>query len=148
MDSLLLRLIYDGKGPVHWSPLPGALDAFGVQDKAGILHPGTPGAAGAIVFDLVLQVKSLNADAVVLAGEFAHGTPAQRFLYLGWRNAAGNFAQRLKLSLTTITASDVRQALDRQRPLAGTLLDHHPKATTTGANIGGSRPITWKLAPR
>jgi hypothetical protein len=145
MDSLRIRLTYDGAGPVHWD---GGADAFGVQDKAGVLHPGTPGAAGAIVFDLVLQVKSLSGDAVVLSGDFAHGSPAERFLYLGWRNAAGNFAQRLKLSLTTITASEAREAIDSQKPLVGTLVDHHPKATTTGANIGGSRAITWKLALR
>ena len=36
----------------------------------------------------------------MLVGDFAHGKPAERFLYLGWRNAAGGFAQRLKLPLS------------------------------------------------
>jgi len=143
MDSIRVRLVYDGAGPVHWD---GGPDAFGVQDKAGALHPGTPGTDGVIIFDLTLTVKSPQTDAPVLSGDFAHGPPAQRFLYLGWRNRAGNFAQRLKLSLATLTGSDVRQALASQRPLVGTLVDHHPKATRTGANIGGSRPIAWTLA--
>ena len=140
MDSIRIRLIYDGSGPVHWD---GGADAFGVQDKAGVLHGGIPGPAGATIFDLVFQVKSQDSDAPVLSGDFAHGPPAARFLYLGWRNASGGFAQRLKLSLATLAWSDVRRAIERQQPLVGTLVDHHPKATSTGANIGGSRPISW-----
>ncbi len=142
MDSIRIRLIYDGVGPVHWD---GGADAFGVQDKAGVLHAGIPGPAGATIFDLAFQVKSQDSDAPVLSGDFAHGPPAARFLYLGWRNAHGGFAQRLKLSLATLAWSGVRQAIERQQPLVGTLVDHHPKATSTGANIGGSRPISWAL---
>ena len=107
MEAIQLQLVYDGSGPVHWD---GGAGAFGLQDKDGALHPGTPGAAGSTVFDFTLRVKSLDARAVVLVGDFAHGTPAERFLYLGWRNRAGNFAQRLKLPLATITADQVRQA--------------------------------------
>ena len=143
MEAIHLQLIYDGKGPAIWTPAPGA---FGLQDKAGVLHPGSPGAAGAVVFDFVLQVKSKDAATIVLTGDFAHGAPAERFLYLGWRNGAGGFAQRLKLPLFTITSEQVRQALDKGRPLTATLVDHHPKATSTGANIGGARPVTWALA--
>jgi len=145
MDSIGLRLVYDGRGPVHWSPAPGAVDAFGVQDKAGRLHPGTPGANGTVIFDLTFLLKSQDSEAPVLSGEFAHGPAAARFVYLGWRNAPGNFAQRLKLPLSTIAWDDLRRALKSQQPLSATLLDHHPKATTTGANVGGARPIAWVL---
>ena len=143
MEAIALQLIYDGAGPVHWD---GGDGAFGLQDKTGTLHPGTPGAGGAVVFDFTLQAKSLDAATAVLIGDFAHGTPADRFVYLGWRNATGAFAQRLKLPLFTITSEQVRQALDKGRPLTATLLDHHPKATSTGANIGGARRVTWTLA--
>ena len=143
MDSIRLQLVYDGAGPVHWD---GGAGAFGLQDKAAVLHPGSPGAAGAVVFDFTLQAKSLDAPTAVLAGDFAHGAPADRFLYLGWRNATGGFAQRLKLPLFTITSEQVRQALDKGRPLTATLIDHHPRATSTGANIGGARSVTWTLA--
>jgi hypothetical protein len=142
-DPLRIRLVYDGVGPVFWN---GGPDAFGLQDKAAVLHPGTPGAGGAIVFDFTLQAKPAESGAVVLSGDFAHGPPSARFLYLGWRNVEGHFAQRLKLSLATIGWEDVQQAFARQVPLAGTLVDHHPRATSTGANIGGSRPIAWALA--
>ena len=143
MESISLQVVYDGKGPAIWTPAPGA---FGLQDKAGMLHVGTPGAAGAVVFDFTLQVKSLDADAVVLTGDFAHGKPAERFLYLGWANAAGGFAQRLKLPLFNITSAQVREALAKGSRLTATLVDHHPKATTTGANIGGARHVDWTLA--
>ena len=147
MDSIRIRLVYDGIGPAIWDG-DGRPDAFGIQDKEGTLHPGVPGVPGAkgtVVFELTLQVKSTDADAPVFAGTFVHGPPAGRFLYLGWRNAQGAFAQRLKLPLASITWADVRQALDKQEPLVGTLVDHHPKATTTGANIGGTRAMAWAL---
>ncbi len=143
METVRLRLIYDGKGPAIWTPAPGA---FGLQDKAETLHVGVPGKAGAVVFDFALQVKSLDADQVVLVGDFAHGKPAERFLYLGWRNAHGAFAQRLKLPLHTITPAQAREAIAKGKPLVATLVDHHPRATTTGANIGGTRPVAWALA--
>jgi hypothetical protein len=143
MDAIRLQVVYDGAGPVHWD---GGAGAFGLQDKSGALHPGVVGAAGAVVFDFTLRVKSLDAAAVVLVGDFAHGRPAERFLYLGWRNAAGNFAQRLKLPIATITPDQVRQACTDGRLLSATLVDHAPRATSTGANIGGTRPVTWTLA--
>lgn len=142
MDTLRIRLIYDGSGPVTWSRKPGA---FGLQDKAGVLHVGTQRPDGTVVFDLTLQLKSDSSDAPVFMGPFTHGSPTGRFLYLGWRDERGGLAQRIKLGLGTITWSEVRDALARHEPLVGTLLDHHPKATSTGANIGGSRPISWAL---
>ncbi len=142
MDSIRLRLIYDGTGPIHWSRKP---DAFGLQDKAEVLHLGTPGPNGTVVFDFALQVKPGTSNAPVLLGTFAHGTPSGRFLYLGWRNAQGAFAQRLKLPLSGITWNDIHAAWDQQRPLLGTLVDHNPRVTTTGANIGGTRPMSWGL---
>ncbi len=143
MEALSLQLIYDGKGPAIWTPAPGA---FGLQDKAGALHVGTPGAFGAVVFDFTLQVRSLDADLAVLTGDFAHGKPAERFLYLGWANAVGGFAQRLKLPLHTITSAQVREAIAQRTRLTATLVDHHPRATSTGANIGGTRPLQWDTA--
>ena len=143
MESVRLQLVYDGAGPVHWD---GGAGAFGMQDKGGVLHPGTPGAGGSVVFDFTLRVKSLDARPVVLLGDVAHGTPAERFLYLGWRNAGGNFAQRLKAPLATITPDQARQACVDGRLLTATLVDHAPRATSTGANIGGARSVTWTLA--
>ncbi len=143
MDTLTLRLTYDGKGPAIWTPAPGA---FGLQDKAAALHPGTPGPGGVVVFEFALQARPHDSGAAVLSGEFAHGPPAGRFLYLGWRNAQGAFAQRLKLPLSGLAWDDVAAAIARKRVLAATLVDHHPRATTTGANIGGTRQVAWAPA--
>ena len=143
MESVALQLVYDGKGPAIWTPRPGA---FGLQDKDGALHVGKPGARGAVVFDFTLQVKSLDAEMAVLAGDFAHGKPGDRFLYLGWANTAGGFAQRLKLPLFNIASAQVREALAQGTRLTATLVDHHPRATSTGANIGGARNVDWTLA--
>lgn len=141
-DSIRIRLIYDGVGPVTWGGDP---RGFGVQDKAGVLHAGSPGPGGTVVFELQFQAKSNGSDTAVLTGSFAHGPPSGRFIYLGWRDLLGGFAQRLKLPLGTITWGDICAAISVQRPLVGTLVDHHPKATSTGANIGGTRPITWSM---
>jgi hypothetical protein len=143
MDALRLRLTYDGKGPAIWTPAPGA---FGLQDKDVVLHLGTPGPGGSTVFEFTLQARPHESGAAVLSGAFAHGPPAARFLYLGWRNAQGAFAQRLKLPLSGIAWADAAAAIAQGRVLEATLADHHPRATTTGANIGGTRPVTWTLA--
>jgi hypothetical protein len=143
MEAIALQLIYDGAGPLHWD---GGAGAFGLQDRQGALHPGTRGAAGAVVFDFTLQVKSLDAGAVVLCGDLAHGSPAGRFLYLAWREPQGGFARRLKLPLSTITPDQVREALAKGTMLTATVVDHHPKASAGGANHGGTRPVDWILA--
>jgi len=143
MDAIALQLIYDGAGPVHRD---GGAGAFGLQDRHGVLHPGTRGAAGAVVFDFTLQVKSMDDEAVVLCGDLAHGSPAGRFLHLAWADTAGGFAQRLKLPLSTITPAQVREALAKGTLLTATLVDHHPRTTSTGTNVGGSRLVEWSLA--
>jgi len=143
MNPVRLKLIYDGHGPIHWSRAP---DAFGIQDKDERLHVGTPGAGDTVVFEMTVHVKAGGSQAPVLSGPFVHGPPAGRFIYLGWRNEQGAFAQRLKLPLGSITWDDVRAADERNAPLVGTLVDRHPRVTTTGANVGGTRPINWALA--
>lgn len=144
-QALRLRLIYDGKGPVIWTPAPSAADAFGLQDKAAALHPGSPGPGGAVVFEFTLGAKLAEDGAIVLSGDFAHGPPAARFLYLGWRNAAGHFAQRLKIPLAGITGELATRSQQSQQPVTARLVDHAPKATRTGENIGGTRVVEWTL---
>ncbi|GGC77274.1 DUF5990 family protein [Undibacterium terreum] len=142
MDSVSLKLIYDGNGPLKWSRKPGT---FGMQDKAGHLDLGTSAPDGTVLFDLTLQVKPGKSGAPVLLGSFAHGPPDGRFLYLAWCEAQGALVQRLKLPLGGISWDDIRNASDQQKPLLGVLVDHHPRLTSTGENIGGSRPISWVL---
>jgi hypothetical protein len=40
MESVQLRVMYDGVGPVSWSRRP---TDFGLQDKERVLHAGTVG---------------------------------------------------------------------------------------------------------
>jgi hypothetical protein len=142
LDSIGLRIRYYGAGPLIWS---GGPSDFGLQDKAEVLHLGAAGSDGAVIFDLSLQVKPGETSTPVLLGPFAHGRADDRFLYLSWRNAEGNYAQRLKLPLGSITWHDVRRALSTGEPLVADLVDRNPRVTTTGANIGGSRSVTWKF---
>ncbi len=137
-----LRLTYDGVGPVFWS---GDAGAFGLQDKSEVLHPGEPEPDGGVSFAFSLQVKPGRTDAPVFVGPFAHGPPGKRFLYLGWRNRDGAFAQRLIVPLGSIGWDHVRQALEAGAPLVCRLVDKHPRATATGANIGGTRHVEWRV---
>jgi hypothetical protein len=137
-----LRVTYDGVGPVFWN---GGPDHFGLQDASEILHRGEVGADGAVTFAFSLEVKTGRAGPPVFVGPFAHGPPAKRFLYLGWRNRDGAFAQRLLLPLGPIGWDLVRQALSSGDPLVCRLVDKEPRATKTGANIGGTRHVDWEV---
>lgn len=139
-SAIRLRVRYDGAGPVYWS---GGPSDFGLQDKSGVLHPGEPDQDGGVSFELSLEVKLSRSEAPVFAGPFAHGPPAGRFLYLGWRNREGGFAQRLKIPLGSIGWEEARHALGARTELVCVLVDRNPKATSTGANIGGTRQVTW-----
>jgi len=141
LESVRLQLIYRGAGPVFWS---GGPTEFGVQDKDESLLLGETAPDGGRIFDLALEVKPEGVGAPVFLGPFAHGPASKRFLYLSWRNLTGEYAQRLVLLLGSITWLDIRAAQAADRPLVGELIDLHPRATTTGANIGGKRPIVWR----
>ena len=135
------KVTYDGAGPVHWS---GGPSDFGIQDKAGVLHPGLPDASGGVAFAFLLEVKEDGATPNVF-GDFAHGPKDGRFVYLGWRSRTGELAQRLKLPLEGISWDAVRRARETGKPLACVLVDRNPKATSTGANIGGTRAVEWTV---
>jgi hypothetical protein len=141
-SRIAFNVNYDGVGPVFWS---GGADSFGLQDTAEVLHRGEPMPDGAVCFKFSLQVKTGRAGAPVFVGPFAHGPPAKRFLYLGWRKSDGAFAQRLILPLTSIGWDLVRQALASGDPLVCRLVDKEPRATKTGANIGGTRHVAWEV---
>jgi hypothetical protein len=137
-----LKVIYDGSGPVYWSGDP---NDFGLQDQSGVLHLGDRDPDGATSFTFSLAVKLGRADAPVFVGPFAHGPPGKRFLYLGWRNREGAFAQRLILPLGPIGWDQVRLAVGAGQPLVARLVDRHPRTTSTGANIGGTRHVAWTV---
>jgi len=138
LERVWLRLVYRGGGPVGWR---GGPDCFGVQDKSDGLCAGAA-EGGSVVFDLSVEVKPDNGSPPVFAGPLAHGSPTERFLYLSWRNASGEYARRLKLPLGSIAWSDIAAARRADQPLVGELVDQ-PRVTSTGAHIGGSRAVVW-----
>jgi len=101
-------------------------------------------ADGRVEFGFSLEVKD-GAPTPNFLGDFAHGPRDGRFLYLSWRNQTGEYAQRLKLALNTIGWDLVSRARETGQPLACVLVDKSPKATSTGANIGGVRAVEWAL---
>ena len=138
--QIALRLVYRGDPPVHWT---GSAAGFGVQDKDNRLVPPTRLDDGGFGFEFPMTVRT-GADGLPdFAGPFAQGPRGARFVYLSWRNANGAYAQRFKLPLGSITAALVEQALAGGRPIAATLVIDRQRATTTGANVGGTRPVDW-----
>jgi hypothetical protein len=142
LEPVRLRIVYRGHRLPGWG---GGPDDFGVQDKSDGLRAGVAGDGGAVIFDLLLEVKPGNAAAPVFVGPLAHGPPSKRFLYLSWRNASGAYARRLKLPLGAIAWRDIAAARRMDQPLVAELVDQ-PKVTSTGAQIGGTRAVVWAAA--
>ena len=137
--TLRLRIVYDGTPPNTWD---GGAKDFGVQDKANVLHPGKTERSGHVVFDVVLDMKTEKTAKPVFLGDFAHGTPKERFLYLSWRNSNGAYAQRLKLPLGAITWGDIDKA--QRKPLTGEVAPSSKPRKPGGTNIGGTRAVVWR----
>ena len=139
-SPISLRILYHGARPIHWS---GGERDFGLQDKDEILHPGTPDQDGRITFNVPVDVKYNTGGEPVFSGPFTHGPPANRFLYLSWRNANGTYAMRFKLPLSAILGAQIERAIKTGQPITGLLSVPVQRATQTGANIGGTREIAW-----
>ncbi|HEU5087834.1 MAG TPA: DUF5990 family protein [Roseiflexaceae bacterium] len=80
---------------------------FGLQNKQGVLLAGQPLAGGGLRF-------RCEADALVAGedldwrGVYIHGPRGDRFLYLAWRELAGNsWIRRCKVSLVDVRAADL-----------------------------------------
>jgi len=136
--TLHLRIVYDGTPPNVWD---GAAKDFGVQDKDNVLFPGKTARSGSVVFDVAIGVKPERTASPVLLGDFAHGPPKERFLYLSWRNANGAYAQRLKLPLGGITWSDIDTAQDKL--LIGEVAASRKPRVPGAVNVGGTRAVVW-----
>jgi len=139
-STISLRIVYDGTPPNVWD---GGPEQFGMQDKANLLYPGKTERDGRVVFEVSLPVKP-GGSAPVFLGDFAHGPPKERFLYLSWRNANGAYAQRLKLPLGGIAWSDLERA--RDTPLVGEVAPSSKPRRPGGTNIGGTRAVRWRRA--
>lgn len=79
--TLHLRIIVTDPPPDTYNGKPAI---FGLQDKNGALTPGAATPDGNLLFECDLKVSG-DGDFAKLTGQWAHGTPQDRFLYLGYR---------------------------------------------------------------
>ncbi len=95
---------------------------FGLQDKQGKLHPGERQPDRSLVFDFDLQAKPGADGASNFLGPYAHGSVAERFLYLsyGYTNDSGQgWIRRLKIPLSSIRWEQVERAHANQSTFEG-----------------------------
>lgn len=94
---------------------------FGMQDKAKHVHTGKDQANGEVWFECELRVKRDDkSGAPNFLDDFAHGTPAQRFIYLVLGYAqSGHYVgiKRWKIHLSPITWEQVEQASAQNKTL-------------------------------
>lgn len=123
---------------------------FAVQrGKSALLDP-TAGPQDAISFDLALRVGPPLPDGRVnFLGEYAQGTPADRFVYLNSGTLAGQadspWTRRAKLKLASLPAAIVEAALADpeaiiEARLPGTMKDGGPICASVPA-----QEVAWSL---
>ena len=134
---ICLRLIHDGVQP--GTPLDEPM-RFGLQDAKGEVHPGLRKSGNTRHFDLTLEVRGDDKGGPPgLRGPFAHGPPADRFLYLSWKREgkhAAPWAWRIKIPLSGIGWAEIRAA---EKP--GNCL----VANVTGRRPHASAAIQWQI---
>ncbi len=89
-------------GVVNPPDVTGAGLEFGLQDKDQRLYDGVMQADGSLRFECELQVRQGADQKPNFLGAFAHGTPADRFLYLTTKQE-GRITRRIKVKLATAT---------------------------------------------
>ncbi|MBX3063057.1 MAG: hypothetical protein KF726_08780 [Anaerolineae bacterium] len=96
------------------NPPLSATTEFGLQDKSGAVSKGETRSDGALVFDVVLKI-SIESDKVGITGEFAHGSPKARFLYLTLRamdaDGKSQIVKRIKIQLGSISAAQIEEVM-------------------------------------
>src|SRR5215218_1446405 len=75
---------------------------FGLQDRAGEVHPGTPLAGGSTRFEAPVDLAVARDGSARVRGEFVHGRADAPFAYLSCRAADGTWRFRLKVPLAGV----------------------------------------------
>ena len=83
---------------------------FGLQDKAQQLYPGSTQPDGTVKFECQLRAERSSEGKPNFLGAFAHGTPADRFLYLTLQDSGQQIIRRTKIKLTSITWAQIEAA--------------------------------------
>jgi hypothetical protein len=136
--QIAVRLIHDGVQP--GIPLEEPM-RFGVQDTKGGVHPGLTEPGDARPFDLTLDVRGDEASLPVFSGQFAHGPPSGRFLYLSWKREGQHehpWCWRIKIPLSGIGWAEIRAAEQPDKCLAANVVGRRPHT---------SEPIMWRIEP-
>jgi hypothetical protein len=110
--------------------------AFGLQDNSAtatwVLHPGKRKPNGDLHFECEVRVRpNARTGEPNFLGDFAHGTPEKRFLYLSWRpkdyrlgqpeTASLRWQRRMKVHLSTITWELIEEATQSGGALEATV---------------------------
>jgi Family of unknown function (DUF5990) len=134
-DAVRLRLLYVPGPPILHEGQPWV---FGLQDTRGGLHDGAPLEGGLHAYDFQLRVKpGPDSNRPVFSGDFASGTPTERFVYLSWKDTqTGAWINRLKAKLSPIAWPLVREAQAYGAPIT---------ASMAGRQLGDTRPPTWRV---
>jgi len=117
----------------------GMATEFGVQDKQRRLHPGSPHADGSQRFEFEVIAEQATGGLARFSGQFVHGTPAERFLYLGWRPVDGTidgWIRRWKIPLSDL-AGQIDGAIRPGDRFVG-------EVDRSGAEQVWLRKIEWK----
>ena len=88
---------------------------FGLQDKNKQLLKGDKTSSDTLIFEFELDVKQDTDESPNFTGSYAHGSPAERFLYLTLMTLQGDsqaIIKRIKIPLKTITWEQVQVVLD------------------------------------
>ena len=96
---------------------------FGLQDVEQNITPGEQRADGSYVFDFLLRARAAKSDdRPDFGGQFASGTPNDRFVYLSWRAITrGDYINRVKARLSSIDWSLVHAAQSSGRRITADL---------------------------
>lgn len=109
---------------------------FGLQDNSNAthwaLHAGIRKANGDFVFECDVRVRpNARTGSPNFLGDFVHGKPDERFLYLSWRpkgcglgqpaSASAVWTRRMKIHLRTITWPQIEEATQAGAVLEATV---------------------------
>jgi uncharacterized protein DUF5990 len=125
--------------------------AIQVQRGRDGLLPATRVTSDALSFDMNVRLGDPKPGAGLrFLGEFAQGPPSERFVYVNSGKRAGEkdscWDRRAKVSLTTITAAQVKAVSDKpgarlEARIAGTARDGGPMCATVPLLDGGWRIV-------
>jgi hypothetical protein len=105
------------------------------------MHSGLAEFGEAQNLDLLVEIKqSPKTHKPIFFGEFLHGSPAERFIYLSWKREAQSeypWAWRIKIPLSGISQELINAA--KQSGMCNT-------ANVIGRRPHSSEPINWTLS--